>query len=292
MNDKELAELKRIKAILSAVTGLEDDDQEYIEDARKALQSIIAQHALDKMAESARELGLDCEPAPVQPVAHTYSSTQATMCACCGEHKHTPLRIDKMGGYVCLTCIDKKLGSLLGEFGYSPAQPAVQEQALGSDIVLDESLPPNTMKFVQPAPVQPVTTGKPVLHVEQLLNDMLDILPYNTPEYWMGRIKEVLPINTTPPAAQPAVQEPVGEVSGHDWSTGLLYRDLEPGTPLYTAPQPVPVKTYHDGKPWPVAPKPWAGLTDEERNECTQSPFTADQHRAIEAKLKEKNHDQ
>jgi hypothetical protein len=30
------------------------------------------------------------------------------------------------------------------------------------------------------------------------------------------------------------------------------------------APQPVPVKTYHDGKPWPVAPKPWVGLTDEE----------------------------
>ena len=58
-----------------------------------------------------------------QPVAHTYSNTQATMCACCGEHKHTPLRIDKMGGYVCLTCIDKKLGSLLGEFGYPPAAP-------------------------------------------------------------------------------------------------------------------------------------------------------------------------
>ena len=55
------------------------------------------------------------------------------------------------------------------------------------------------------------------------------------------------------------------------------------------APQPVPVKTYHDGKPWPVAPKPWVGLTDEERNECTQSPFTADHHRAIETKLKEKN---
>jgi uncharacterized protein YbdZ (MbtH family) len=32
-------------------------------------------------------------------------------------------------------------------------------------------------------------------------------------------------------------QEPVGEVSGHDWSTGLLYRDLEPGTLLYTAPR-------------------------------------------------------
>ena len=32
------------------------------------------------------------------------------------------------------------------------------------------------------------------------------------------------------------VQGPVGEVSGHDWGTGLLYRDLEPGTPLYTTP--------------------------------------------------------
>ncbi|MEY4441002.1 MAG: hypothetical protein RL442_2 [Pseudomonadota bacterium] len=31
-------------------------------------------------------------------------------------------------------------------------------------------------------------------------------------------------------------QEPVGEVSDHDWSTGLLYRDLEPGTPLYAHP--------------------------------------------------------
>jgi hypothetical protein len=61
MNEQQLAELKRIKTILSAVTGLEDDDQEYIEDARKALQSIISQDALDKMAENARELGLDYE---------------------------------------------------------------------------------------------------------------------------------------------------------------------------------------------------------------------------------------
>lgn len=49
---------------------------------------------------------------------YTYASTQATTCAGCGKHKHTPLRIDAMGGYVCLTCIDQKLGSLLDEFGY------------------------------------------------------------------------------------------------------------------------------------------------------------------------------
>lgn len=63
--------------------------------------------------------------APVGP--YTYASTQATTCAGCGEHKHTPLRIDAMGGYVCLTCIDQKLGGLLGEFGYPPSAPVVVE---------------------------------------------------------------------------------------------------------------------------------------------------------------------
>jgi hypothetical protein len=53
---------------------------------------------------------------------YAYASKQATTCAGCGKHKHTPLRIDAMGGHVCLTCIDQKLGALLGEFGYPPAQ--------------------------------------------------------------------------------------------------------------------------------------------------------------------------
>ena len=47
-------------------------------------------------------------------------------------------------------------------------------------------------------------------------------------------------------AEQPAQQEPVGEVSGHDWSTGILYRDLEPGAPLYTSPQPAQRKPLTD----------------------------------------------
>ncbi len=53
---------------------------------------------------------------------YAYASKQATTCAGCGKHKHTPLRIDAMAGHVCLTCIDQKLGVLLGEFGYPPAQ--------------------------------------------------------------------------------------------------------------------------------------------------------------------------
>jgi hypothetical protein len=64
--------------------------------------------------------------------------------------------------------------------------------------------------------------------------------------------------------------------------------------PLYTtppAPQPVPVKTYSGGKPWPVAPKPWVGLTDEEIKQCVDSRdgFVEDFARVIEAKLKERN---
>jgi hypothetical protein len=37
---------------------------------------------------------------------------QHTKCAICLEDKHTPLRSDKMGGYVCLTCINKELNRL------------------------------------------------------------------------------------------------------------------------------------------------------------------------------------
>jgi hypothetical protein len=62
------------------------------------------------------------------------------------------------------------------------------------------------------------------------------------------------------------------------------------------APQPVPVKTYHDGKPWPVAPKPWVGLTVNERGKVYADWRWSDGRtsnlalcEAIEAKLKEKN---
>lgn len=112
---------------------------------------------------------------------YTYTSTQATTCAGCGKHKHTPLRIDAMGGYVCLTCIDKKLGSLLGEFGYS-GQPKQEP------------------------------TGKKYLQVEQLLIDMLDTLPYNAPDYWIGRIKEVMPLYTEPPKREPLTDEQVEKI--------------------------------------------------------------------------------
>jgi hypothetical protein len=218
MNEQQLTELKRIKIILSAVTGFEDDDQEYIEDAYRTLKSIISQDALHKMAEESRTSGLRLDDWP------------------------------KIGcvNHDCDQC--KAVGEIKTE---------VKEDGNGSFTITDAHSTADVVRW---------------------------LLTQDTKETILCLIDE---------ESQPApVQEPVGEVSNHHWRQGLLYRDLQPGTLLYTTPpafQPVPVKTYHDGKPWPVAPKPWVGLTDEERNECTQSPFTADQHRAIEAKLKEKN---
>ena len=48
--------------------------------------------------------------APVSPVEH-----QHTVCAGCFVDKPTPLRRDEMGGYVCLTCVDKRLDALSKE---------------------------------------------------------------------------------------------------------------------------------------------------------------------------------
>jgi hypothetical protein len=53
--------------------------------------------------------------------------------------------------------------------------------------------------------------------------------------------------------------------------------------------QPVPVKTYHDGKPWPVAPKPWVNLTDEELKDLMAIYSGVILYRAIESKLRERN---
>ncbi|MCP3750734.1 hypothetical protein [Pseudomonas sp. SBB6] len=79
------------------------------------LQAAARVDELDcKECEGAQRLCWSCNAA-AQPQGEqfTYSSKQATNCAGCGTRKHTPLRVDEMGGYVCLTCIDQKLESLL-----------------------------------------------------------------------------------------------------------------------------------------------------------------------------------
>jgi hypothetical protein len=96
---------------------------------------------------------------------------------------------------------------------------------------------------------------------------------------------------------EPAVQE------GRDWSlleaTQESLREHMAEIKRLKAEQPVPVKTYSDGNPWPVAPKPWVSLTDYEIGVCsTEAAMNRSEMvggavtfaRAIETKLKEKNH--
>jgi hypothetical protein len=96
------------------------------------------------------------------------------------------------------------------------------------------------------------------------------------------------------------VQEPVAwmDVDENGAMSSLRYwsePDNRHEVALYTtppAPQPVPVKTYHDGKPWPVAPKPWVGLTQEDKEfiELTGGKSDVLLAELVESKLKEKNH--
>jgi hypothetical protein len=77
----------------------------------------------------------------------------------------------------CGACSNPISEEEMNEVGYTyntqSAQPApVQGQVLGFEVVLDESLPPNTMKFVQPAPVQdlPFGVGGGLVAIKTLLS--------------------------------------------------------------------------------------------------------------------------
>jgi hypothetical protein len=216
MNDKELAELKRIKSILSAVTGLEDDDQEYIEDARKALQSIISQDALDWMANNARELGLDYEPAPVQePYGYWWipdgsvSGLKPAMSPNTGPHPNF---------------------TVIPLYTTPPAaQPApVQEPRA------------RLMTYIGKGPYP-----KPGYTVARTYEEC----PENQyPDAW----EEGEKLYTTPPTAQPAVHE--GRDWSLLAATQESLREHMAEIKRLKAAQ--PVKTYSGGKPWPVAPAP------------------------------------
>ncbi|EME5140586.1 TPA: hypothetical protein ACGSS8_003094 [Pseudomonas aeruginosa] len=101
---------KRLEAALARVAELEKE----LAMARDAAsKGDAARHAAGGMEMEIQELREKVTELQKKLRSRwTYASTQATNCAGCGEHKHTPLRVDWMGGYVCLTCIDKKLEEL------------------------------------------------------------------------------------------------------------------------------------------------------------------------------------
>jgi hypothetical protein len=182
------------------------------EEAITALQSIISQDALDKMAENARELGLDYEPAVIQQMVDALDHAD-----------------ELLGGNDTLVMNGAAAGRWLLE------QPAVHEPVAWTDLLKQ---------------------AEEVVRSKSLWKKYIDGTPLaNDIAVWMASFAQE---HTTPPA-----------------------------------PQPVPVKTYHDGKPWPVAPKPWVGLTDEEAQWIYDNGRTpSGMMEMVEAKLKEKNHDQ
>ncbi|MBI7745030.1 hypothetical protein JEV44_25020 [Pseudomonas aeruginosa] len=110
--DRDVGTLRAANAKLEKELAMARDAASKGDDARHAAggMEMEIQELREKVAELQKELRS----------RWTYASTQATNWAGCGEHKHTPLRVDWMGGYVCLTCIDEKLEELHDD----PAQPS------------------------------------------------------------------------------------------------------------------------------------------------------------------------
>ena len=91
------------------------------------------------------------------PLGITYSSKQATECAVCGKRKHTPLRRDHMGGYVCLTCIDRQLDQML----------AASRKSVTSRFCLGQKVWISKYRRGQPSEPQQATIGKIELEIEE-----------------------------------------------------------------------------------------------------------------------------
>ena len=165
-----------------------------------------------------------------------------------------------MGGYVCLTCIDKKLGSLLGEFGYP--QPAQQQEPVtvlpdGSAFaVMSYPLPKEHWLYADrqynDGEYEPVELGKPIL-THELRDAVVSAVRYAI----RGATNCGKEVDFDPDAL---VQNAVYALCGPFTS--------------------------------PPASKPWVGLTEEERNDledyCEMIIGKA-AFDAIEAKLREKN---
>lgn len=93
---KYAIESKRV-SLAKAMEIMETTDDDIVSDLSNAVGQ-VAETLYIAPGASGREL--------------TDASKWATACAMCGEFKHTPIRNVAMGGYVCLTCIDRELTRL------------------------------------------------------------------------------------------------------------------------------------------------------------------------------------
>jgi hypothetical protein len=74
-------------------------------------------------ATTGKELALGKERDELRRLLAAHVTRKA--CACCGESKPLPYRRDDLGGYVCLTCVEKRLDALID--GVGQARQAAME---------------------------------------------------------------------------------------------------------------------------------------------------------------------
>jgi hypothetical protein len=319
MNDQQLAAVKQALEALESFDGVGDvvtweKQWKLCIKARESLLSIISQDALDKMAEDARTIGLrlddwdkigcvnhDCDqckaaaqPAPVQDLPFGVGGGLVAIKTLLGRdpcvHANTAIEM---------------IDAILKE--HPAAQPApVQEPVAQSlkdavfTVIEGFTLPHDVRKILESAYYNAPPAAQPAYTKDDIER-----------AFSAGIVEgEKLAIEAQLPAAQPAV--PPMHASGLVAIKTLLSRDpcahakvaiemIDVILKGHPAPQPVPVKTYHDGKPWPVQPKPWVGLSEEdiyqviEENTPPQLNTLFDMAKwiggIIAAKLKEKNHD-
>jgi len=254
MNEQQLAAVKQALEALEELTSLHHFGFSVMYDTNKAitaLQSIISQDALDKMADNARELGLDYEPAPVQEPVAVVSGYHGGQCVVTPTN---PARLFSTGTAFYTTAAqpavqDGRDWSLLEATQESLREHMAEINRLQKEIIeqcriiamsaeREDSLRAEIkrLKAAQPAPVQ-----------EPSFKEW-------TQDYVRDNIHK---LKSTPPAAQPAVQEPVAFVAPNgDLRKTTEAKDASEWgakfTPLYTAKPAVQPAV----QTWPVSQDP------------------------------------
>ncbi len=184
-----------------------------------------------------------------------------------------------------------------------PAQTApVQKQVLGFEVVLDESLPPNTMKFVQPVGQEPVIWPTVDEFAKQIrwLNGSYKKGACSLAEHLLEWLKSKTFIPPPPSAAAPAQheQKPVSKIQLPDcFFKKSLEKDNEGFWSLRNNGDHIRYLSKYEMEfvesalaANPPAQRKWVDLTPEDRQKIRFQFNEVEQIQInTEAKLKEKN---
>jgi hypothetical protein len=296
MNEQQLAAVKQALGALKKGTGWMEHG-EIIAD----LHSIISQDALDKKADNARELGLSYDDAIKGGVGIMLGGKRIDPASIYAEPKI---------GCVNHDCDKCKAVQEPAPKTWELTTPATALSGGGGSGVVEVEW------FKRPAPN--CTRSHPHENMDamcelrteiaRLTNENARLKAQPVPvKCWCHKCNEHNTVNGLPFSMTQMILCPecgnkrCPKASDHQLDCTGSNKAGQHGS-VYTAPQPVPVKTYSDGKPWPVAPKPWVGLDslevsdlwlDTPFDDCTEETFEAGRAfvEAIETRLKEKNHD-